>query len=135
MRVVGCFLEYRDKFLILHRSAHKPQGGTWCLVSGKVEENEKDVEAMIRELKEETGYEACVEELEFLGNFSWQFPNYFLEFPCFRIKLRENINITHNPDEHDAYKWVSGKECYEIPNLISGLHDLLKKVGYVKKKN
>lgn len=55
LRVVGCFLEYEGKFVLLHRHAHKPNGGTWGLPAGKVEPGESDTAAVLRELWEETG--------------------------------------------------------------------------------
>lgn len=71
MRVVGCFLEYNDKFVILLRQKHKPDGDTWGLPGGKVEQGEDDVEAIIRELEEETGYKATQNQVELLGNFNF----------------------------------------------------------------
>jgi len=50
MRVVGCFLEYNDKFVIVLRHAHKPDGNTWGLPSGKIEQDENDTEAVLREI-------------------------------------------------------------------------------------
>ena len=37
MKVVGCFLEYDGRFVIVHRHAHKVDGDTWGLPGGKVE--------------------------------------------------------------------------------------------------
>ena len=63
MRVVGCFLEYDGKFVLLLRHVHKADGGTWGLPAGKVEPGESDETAMLRELYEETGYKALPKEL------------------------------------------------------------------------
>ena len=132
VRTAGCFLEYGGKFLILQRHQNKPQGGTWGLPAGKVSTNESDVQTILREIREETGYQAQEEELEFLGEFSWKFPEHALEFPTFRIKLQKPVEIHHRSDEHQAFKWVTAEECYAMPDLIHGFHDLLKKVGYVE---
>ncbi len=133
IRTVGCFLEYKDTFLILFRNKNKPYGHTWCLPSGKVEESETDIQAMLRELKEETGYNASKEELDFLIEFSHEVDDTKIIFPTFRIQLKESISIKHNLQEHDTYKWVTAQECYNLSNLIPGFCDLLKEIGYIKK--
>ena len=132
LRVVGCFVEYDGKFIILHRRPDKSQGDTWGLPAGKVNKGESDVESIIREVKEEIGYAAKENELEFLGQWVWPFPEKTLTFPTFRLKLREEIKVVHQPNEHLGYKWVTPKECYSMENVVHGLHDLLKKVGYIK---
>ena len=72
MRVVGCFLEFDGRFVVLYRRSHKPEGCTWALPGGKVEAEETDEQAIIRELSEETGYEAAAQEPKLLGEFSFE---------------------------------------------------------------
>ena len=134
LRTVGCFIEYNDKFLILHRHAHKSQGDTWGLPAGKVEPGESDEEAIIREIREETGYLALINDLESLGIHTFHFPDLEITFPTFRIKLQKPIEVNHNAYEHQAFRWVAPEECYTMSNLIHGFHDLLEQVGYVVKK-
>ena len=133
LRVAGCFLEYNGKFLILHRRPDKSQGDKWGLPAGKVDRGETDIQAVLRELKEETGYKASPDELEFLGEINWKFAEKEVDFPTFRIKLEKPIQVKHQPDEHMGYKWVTAEECYKMDNLIHGLHNLLEIIGYIKK--
>lgn len=61
MKVVIGFIEKQDQLLITQRALDTHFGGFWELPGGKVEEQEKPAEALIRELKEELGldiYEA-----------------------------------------------------------------------------
>ena len=132
IRVAGCFLEYNKRFLILHRRADKTQGDTWGLPAGKVDPGETDKDAMLREIFEETGYEAKEDELKFLAEREWRFPEKTVEFVCFRILLKEPLKVEHNPDEHKEWRWVTAKECYEMKNLVHGFHDLLEWLGFVK---
>jgi len=132
VRTVGCFLEYNGKFLILHRMPHESQGDRWGLPAGKVDEGESEIDTMLREIEEETGYKPKKDELEFIKTIVWNFPEKTVEFITFRIKLNNKINVKLNPNEHQAYKWVTPKECYAMKNLIHGFHDLLEKMGYVK---
>lgn len=132
IRTAGCFLEYDGKFVILHRQPHKSQGDTWGLPAGKVEPGETDEAAILRELWEETGYQASIDQLERLGVQEFHFPDLTVIFPTYRVTLNQPFQIIHRPAEHQDYRWVTAEECYAMPNLIHGLHDLLERFGYVK---
>lgn len=134
MRVVGCFFEFKDKFVLLYRHSHKPDGDSWGLPSGKVELDEKDDDAMVRELYEETGYKAEHSELEKLSEDEFTSPTSgkTFTFVTYRIKLEDPHQIVLEDSAHAEYKWVSAEEAYAMPDLIYGLADLLKMVGYIK---
>lgn len=131
MRIVGCFLEYNSKFVVLLRHSHKPNGDTWGLPAGKVEPNEEDKTALLRELREETGYNADENALEHIGDFTFgQVKRY--TFATYRVTLSEPYEIVLENAAHADYKWVSANECYAMANLIPDFHKLLKLVHYVK---
>ena len=54
---VLCYIENDGKYLMLYRNAKKndANGGKWVGVGGHIEENESPDEALLREVKEETG--------------------------------------------------------------------------------
>lgn len=54
---VLCYIEKDEKYLMLYRNKKKNDvnGGKWIGVGGKLEENESPDEALLREVKEETG--------------------------------------------------------------------------------
>ena len=133
MRIVGCFLEFEGKFVILLRHSHKPQGDTWGLPGGKVEPGESDQDAITRELVEETGYVAKPSELELLGTYGFTLPNdKAMSYVTHRIKLEEPHLVTLEESAHAEFKWVSAEECFARTDLIHDFHNLLKLVGYVK---
>jgi 8-oxo-dGTP diphosphatase len=132
IRTVGCFMDCDGKFLILHRQPEKSQGSKWGLPAGKVDPGESDEDAIIREINEETGYVANKEELETLGVFVYNFPDKQVTFPSFKIKLKKQFEVKLSDYEHQAFKWVTAKECYDMPNLVHGLHELLVQTGYIK---
>lgn len=127
MRVVGCFLEYDGKFILLHRLPHKADGNTWGLPGGKVEDGESDIEAIQRELFEETGYQASVEEIEVLSTDDFISPRGdTVTYISHRVKLNNPHSITLEESAHSAYRWVTIEEADSMDNLIHGLHDLFR---------
>ena len=62
----------RDGRLLLGRRAFDPSVGLWDLPGGFLEENEHPLDALVRELREETGLE--IEPQEFVG--VWMEPGY-----------------------------------------------------------
>src|SRR3989338_481067 len=133
VRTVGGFLEYEGKFLILQRQPHKNEGNKWGLPAGKVNPGEDDRQTILREVLEETGYQANDEELEFVLDKTWHFENKTVEFPVFRIKLNQPIAVVISPNEHQAYKWVTAAECLAMDDLIHGLRDPLLTLAHGSK--
>lgn len=135
MRVVGCFLEYSNRFVLLKRHSHKPDGDTWGLPAGKVEPDESDTDAIIRELFEETGYRAKEGELSLLGVYDFSTPRGTTNnFVTYKLQLKAPHDILLEDSAHSEYKWVTAEEGYVMPDLIFGLHDLFKMTGYIKTK-
>jgi mutator protein MutT len=132
LRTVGCFIEHEGKFIILHRNENKTYGNEWGLPAGKLDSDETDTQAIVRECFEETGIQIDPKNLELLGVYEFNFVHLDLIFPTFRVMLEKKPKVKINPSEHQGYKWVSAEECYEMPNLIEGLQDLLMRVGYIK---
>ena len=133
MRVVGCFLEYNNKFVLLKRHSHKPDGSTWGLPAGKVESKEADKTAMMRELYEETGYQSNGSELKLLGVYDFTTPSGTTNnFVTYSIKLDEPHEVILENAAHSECRWVSVEEADQMPDLIFGLHDLFRMIGYIK---
>jgi len=133
MRVVGCFLEHGDKFVILLRHGHKPDGNTWGLPSGKVEAGENDIEAAVRELEEETGYKAHPSELEHLGDFDFvSSSSQPYVYATYRASLKDLHEVRLEDAAHAEFEWVTAKSCNTKPNLIPGFHELLRLTGHIK---
>ena len=133
MRVVGCFLEFDDKFVILLRHSHKPDGNTWGLPSGKVEAGEDTEDAILRELHEETGYKATHSQLEHIGDYEFiSSAGQPYTYATYRVKLHTAHEIALEKDAHAKYRWVTADECYAKDDLITGFHELLRLVGYVR---
>ena len=133
MRVVGCFLEYNNKVVLLLRRPHKPDGNTWGLPGGKVEAGESDIEALRRELYEETGYQAAASEITLLGEYDFISPRGdTIRYVSHNITLHSFHEITLEDTAHSEYTWITIEEADTMDDLIHGLHDLFRLVGYLR---
>lgn len=102
--VVGAVVWRDNKALILKRAANDFMGGIYELPSGRVEEGESLIQALRRELLEETGLEIVEETyLSFFdylsksGRKTRQF-NYIAKTASYDVKLSE---------EHEAVAWAA----------------------------
>lgn len=101
--IVSCFVEYKNKILLLLRQDHKKQPNTYWVPAGKTKNWEKIHSAMIRELLEETSIEA--RNLTYNRTVYVRYPEYDFEYHMFEEKLIEEPQIKINPDEHKWYIW------------------------------
>lgn len=136
LRVVACFVWHKDTFVILKRQIHCAQPLTWGLPAGKIELEEKDVDAAVRETMEETGIVCDPAQMQSLGAFSFPVPqkkNRTFVLSTFAYHLPDEMlpSIVLQPGEHMDSKWVTPKECDAMPDLIVGFHDLLRHCKYI----
>jgi 8-oxo-dGTP pyrophosphatase MutT (NUDIX family) len=124
VKAVGCFIEYEGKILLLHRNSDRPEGNKLGAVVGKIEQGESYIDAIIREIFEETGNKINSNELEYLGEI--------FNIPLFKLKLKEKFQVKIRCDEHHDFKWATPQDIYSMENVVSGMHDFLKEVGYIK---
>lgn len=112
--MVGCFLEYEGKFLLLYRQDGRPYPNTWGVPAGGVEEGETIREAMERELWEESGYRCRSDDLEFLQTLFIQFSDLDFIYHVFRLKLGKPHSVKLSLAEHKDFKWVTPEEALSM---------------------
>ena len=115
--IVSCFVENNGKILLLHRQDHKPQGNTWGVPAGKVDPHENITEAMIREMTEEIGYQANIDELKYFDKVFVKYDTYDFIYHMFHLPLLVQKEIVINPKEHKTYSWQTPEEALQM-NLI-----------------
>lgn len=120
--VVGAVVQHDGKVLLLQRPADDFMGGIWELPSGKVDDGEALDQALIREVKEESGLDVTVIR-SYLGEFDYQSGS---------GKKSRQFNFTVevvNSDkmvlaEHDAYTWI---KLTEEPPVTEAVQEVLRR--------
>jgi lipoyl(octanoyl) transferase len=112
---VFVFVRRGDEYLVLHRSER--QGAYWHGVAGGLEEGESYLEAAVRELREETGLEAPVVDLERQVVYrleEWE-PRYEPEGGEIHVGFfLAEAPVGWEPEldwEHDGYRWCGLEEA------------------------
>ena len=107
------------KVLLLER---KSQAGFWQSVTGSQEGDETLAETARREVAEETGVRAGVDDLLdwHLSNRYEIFPQWRRRYPAgvshntehvFSLCLPDEVPVTVAPDEHSAWRWLPWREA------------------------
>lgn len=126
IEVAGCYCEHEGKLLLLLRNPQKPQGNTWCVPGGKLENGETPLEAVIREVREETGIKLSKKSLVYRRTIYVRFPERDLILHLFNAHFKkEPKSLSIAPDEHVACRWVTFSQALELP-LIPGGEDCLR---------
>lgn len=125
VRVSGIFVECEGKFLILKRRNDISQPGKWGLPAGRIKSGETELEAAIRELREETGYEASPAQLNFISKSDWHFPGKRVIYYRFNMNLEKPFDVRLTPKEHVEFRWITRDEFRSLKNPIHGLKKLV----------
>lgn len=119
--VVG-FIEYGDRILILRRVDKVPMWHhKWEFPGGKIEPGETPEQAVVREIREETGL--VVENPELLGVYtgSWDRGEYIQQnFLLGYCVVAQTQDVIVDPKADDDYKWVTIDEFFAMPDHIKG---------------
>lgn len=113
--VVSCFLECQGEILLVYRLESKSQGNRWGVLAGKMDPGENQLEAMIRETKEECGLLLAPNELDYLTTVYIKFPEYHFVYHMFRARLDKKPQIILSADEHTAFRWTSPQAALKLP--------------------
>ena len=118
VEVVGCFVEYKGKMLLLHRQDHKYEGNTWGVPAGKRDGGEELVAAMLRELYEETGIKLVPAELTYFDRVFVRYPSFDFIYHIFHTKLGELPSVTINQAEHKDYQFIAPQGARLLPLIL-----------------
>lgn len=126
-------IEHNGKILILREAESYEDGqnsGRYDVSGGRIHEGEKIIDALHREVREETGLEIEVDDVCAVNEWSpivrgeqWQIIGIF--FMCRAISDRVRLS-----SDHDAYEWISPERYMEYPVI-----EIMKQVfaAYLKR--
>ncbi|TSC53137.1 MAG: pyrophosphohydrolase [Parcubacteria group bacterium LiPW_72] len=124
-KVASCYVEFKGKILLLFRNSHKLEGNKWGVPAGKIHLGETEQEAMVREIKEETGLEILPEKLDYFHKVYVRYPDYDFVYHIFFLKLDSEPMIKINPREHKEHAWVMPQDALNM-KLVSDLDGCIK---------
>jgi 8-oxo-dGTP pyrophosphatase MutT (NUDIX family) len=112
--VVSAFIDHGPQTLLLLRQDHKPQGNTWAMVAGKVDEGESLEQALAREVAEEIDLHVKPEEFKFHESYFVRYPGYDYLYHVFHLSLLARPVIRLNKEEHKELQWVEPREALKL---------------------
>lgn len=112
-----CFLTRGDQVLMLHRSK-PPNLGLWNGVGGHLEPGESPLACVLREVREETGFE--LSSARFAGVLTWEgfeIPTGGLYIFTAEAPDGEPLPCAEGPLEWKPREWV-----FSAPEVVSNIH-------------
>lgn len=123
--VVGAaIIIHNNRVLLLQRAPDDDGPNLWEVPGGEASKNETLVQCAVRELKEETGLEACV-VLDMVGEFEWlekrpeidshgETRNWKIFMFMMAIKdSNEKLEVILDQQEHQRYLWATETDIRE----------------------
>ena len=112
--VVSCFLEHSKDILLLQRQSHKTTPNVWGIPAGKVNHNEDLVEALYREIYEETQLELSESKLKYFDTVFIIYPTIQFVYHMYFYKLDRKPKIAINKEEHQDHMWTTPHKALDL---------------------
>ena len=127
----GVLLTTGKKVLVLLRSDHVTEPGTWGLPGGAVDPGEDAFTAGLRELEEETGLEIDPHDAKEQGSYVWQSPNSPFRYTTsvVRVPVAMERRVIDLNWENDEAQWWSAEDLVNhLEDLHPGVREVLPKL-------
>ena len=105
------------------------RGGFWQPITGGLEEGETKIEALKREIKEETGIKNIIKIIENVHYHEFQDPHLIKEY-VFGVEVFSDEKVMLDGKEHSEFKWCSFQEALKLMKW-KGNKDALKKLDRI----
>lgn len=106
--VVAAILEHEELILLAQRPESGDQAGLWEFPGGKVEAGETQPDALIRELREELGIEAC--PLAYVASHQREVSGRIVHLHAWYVPAYTGELTAH---EHSALVWVTPEQAFD----------------------
>ena len=100
----------QGKLLLTRRAPEKSFAGTWENSGGAALAGENSLQAIIRELGEETGIQAAPEEFLLLSSSRDRIAHYDFYY----LQRSSDTPVVLQKGETDAYQWVTFEQVHEL---------------------
>ena len=110
--LVVCVWVYNDagQLLLTRRAPEKSFAGTWENSGGAAQAGESSLQAIARELREETGINAAPEEFQLMCSDRDRFCHY----DFYTLRRSTDTKVQLQAGETDDYKWVTIPQIHEM---------------------
>jgi 8-oxo-dGTP diphosphatase len=123
--IAGCVVQESNRILMVQQGQGVAKG-LWNFPLGMLENNEKILNAAIREVEEETGYKISISGLLGVYNFI-SINNDHVIFFCYVGQVTTGI-LKYDNNEIINVKWLSFDEINELSDDKLKTHTLIRKV-------
>jgi len=112
-----CFCENDGKYLMLKRNSDKMEGGKWGPPGGKLGSKETSLDAIQREVEEETGLYFPKSAFVFYADYYVKYPD--TDFVCSVFSVEtEDMEIRLNTDEHNDFQWIKPLDSLKLEQVL-----------------
>ncbi|WP_202108557.1 (deoxy)nucleoside triphosphate pyrophosphohydrolase [Succinivibrio dextrinosolvens] len=108
VKVVAAIIIKNNKIFSTQRGYGEFKGG-WEFPGGKVEQNETNEMALVREIKEEL--ETTIQVEKYFDTVEHDYDSFHLSMDCYICSIKEGDLILK---EHEAAKWLSSEELNSV---------------------
>ena len=106
--------EQDQRYLIARRSPGSSGAGTWEFPGGKVENGESQIEALVREIKEELSVEFDPHRLSYVTGHLFKYPSRMIHLHLWKLIIPKSPYFILS--EHDQVAWCTPTEM-KVYNL------------------
>jgi len=119
------------EYLLLKRLPER--GGFWQPITGGLEEGEIKIEALRREVREETGIKNIIRIIEDVHYFEFSDPSLYKEY-AYGVEISPTETIILDKKEHSEFIWCSFQEALGLMKW-KGNKEALKKLNKILSDN
>jgi 8-oxo-dGTP diphosphatase len=117
VEVAACFITVKGNVLFMKRQPHRSEGEKWGIPGGKLERGENALQAVVREIQEETGLK--LSSLKHHSTVYIRYPEVDFIYHMFGDEMEEYPAVVFDAEEHSEYQWMTLDEALKLP-LIRG---------------